>query len=144
MRKGAILFISVLMVFAFVCGCDRGNENVSLAPHLYEDGYTISPNPISAFKTATIFFPYSDHDGDIKDSTVFIRLESDAGDVYQLSPNEGSFKVWGGTDGAMSFELDIKSVSESQGTYYIYIVDEAGNRSNEISDYLAVNPPAEE
>lgn len=142
-RKVVVLILSVA-IFAIVFGCDKGDEDVSLAPYLYEDSLTISPNPARAFDKVTFFFAYSDHDGDVKKATVFIHLESDEGDIVQLSPDEGTFEVKGNTNGAISFELTLKSVAESQGTYYIYIVDEAGNRSNEISEYLAVNPPREE
>lgn len=143
--KGLIVVAVLgLLIFTTFSGCEKGDEEVSLAPYLYENSLTISPNPARAFDKVTFFFAYSDHDGDVRKATVFIRLETEGGDTFYLSPDEGTFEVKGNTNGAMSFELTIKSVSESQGTYYVYIVDEAGNRSNEIYEYLAVNPPQEE
>jgi len=143
MRRTAIAVVVFVFAFAFVLGCDNGEEETSMVPYLYEDGFSISPNPVSAFEEATFFFPFLDHDGNVDDATVFVRLETDMGDVIELAPEEGTFEVDGDTKGAMSFDLKIGSQDDSQGTYYVYIVDEAGNRSNEISEYLLVNPPEE-
>ena len=139
MRRAAIA--ALVLVFIVFVGCDRGDEETSPVPHLYEDGLSILPNPAPAYSEVTVFFPFYDHDGDVKNASVFVRLETETGDEIELAPEEGTFEVLGDTNGAMSFDLKLGSQSESQGTYYIYIVDEAGHRSNEISEYLLVNPP---
>jgi hypothetical protein len=140
----SLVLLAVLAVCVIQFSCTHGEEsNESLAPFLYPDSARVFPNPAWLYEDATFYFAFRDHDGDMQNPVVILRRtdekeDEDAGGSENSQYVEvDDIAVDGAAYGSISFPLEI--LDGYQGNYYISVMDEAGNVSEEIEVFLFVN-----
>lgn len=146
MKRMLLYFLLIaVLALSYAAGCagrgdDEGNED--LEPFLYQESFEIWPDPAELYEDATFYFGWKDHDGDMEDPTILVRLVTEADESILLDAE--NIDVEGEKSGSLSFKIRIQD--GYQGTYYIVVQDEDGNLSNEISRFLYVNnePPEDE
>jgi len=141
-RYFTFVLCAVLATALCLAACEgegKDQEDISLSPFLYPDTFEIIPNPAESGDKVKFFFGFSDHDGDVEDGQLVVRLEDDAGNITGIEIDDDDWEIEGTTHGSIEFELEV--IETGQGEYLVYFIDEAGNVSNEISEYLFVNPP---
>jgi hypothetical protein len=130
------LTVSLLLVIAG-CAGEGNSPETTLVPYLYQETLEISPNPADLDTDVVFLMGWKDHDGDLTEGFVTVRLVNDF-DEARIIPIK-NVKFEGKTSGVLSFEVTIRD--GYQGTYYIIAADKKGHLSDEISQYLFVNAP---
>ena len=134
-----LIFALTIPVWLVMAGCaGEGNPpETTLAPYLYQETLEISPNPADIDTDVVFVMGWKDHDGDLTEGSVTVRLVNDFDEAKIVPIKNVEFE--GETSGVLSFELTIRD--GYQGAYYIIVTDEMGHVSDEISQYLFVNAP---
>lgn len=138
--KSSVVVCFIFLAFCLQlvsCGGQGDSEDISLAPYLYEESLEIDPNPINLYEEAIFYMGWEDHDGDLENGTITVRLVTDEDEVIMISYED--LEIEGDKSGSLSFTVEI--MDGYQGTYYIIAQDEDGNISNEVSVYLYLNDP---
>ncbi|MDP8255231.1 MAG: hypothetical protein P9M14_05735 [Candidatus Alcyoniella australis] len=144
MRSIPIALLCVATILILAAGCpssDDEQDDVSLAPYLYQETFEIEPNPAESGETVSFFFGFDDFDGDVSEALIVVRHKDDDGVVSPVVP-ESDPLIKGRTHGSVEFELTV--IEADQGQYLAYMIDNAGNVSNEITMQFYVNPPLPE
>ena len=139
--------IFILLLF-FLASCQK-SEEYSTTPEI--EFVSISPNPANEFSDeVTITIRYRDGDGDIGENVagvknLFVR-DSRNNVLYefrvqQLSPDNSEIAITGNLEVKItSVALVDQSKASESFSYKVYLLDRAGNQSNEIeTDQLTVN-----
>lgn len=147
-RKAAFyeLAAAMILTFVLVVACSTGTEDdESLAPVLFQDSFDVFPDPVQLYENAKFYFGWLDHDGDMESPTIIVNLINDDGDSIILDAEKIDVEESDdGKTGSISFQVMI--MDGYQGTYNIIVVDDKGNNSNRISQYVYVNtvPPPDD
>ncbi len=132
-----ILLIALAGALVFTaCTKDDGQGDADLAPLVYQDSLRVFPNPSWLYEDSVFYFAWEDFDGDMENAIVTIRFEAQNGDVSFIDVDD--IETEGDTGGSLKFTRNI--VDGDEGRYFITVMDEAGNFSNEIDIFLYVNP----
>ncbi|MBZ0274043.1 hypothetical protein K8I61_18540 [bacterium] len=132
-----VLF-TVLLVAAMSAACTQGNEPAEeLEPVVYQESLRVEPNPAWLYEPARFYFAFEDFDGDVEQPILLVRFENLEGEERFVAADEPRL-TGDGHGGAIWFDLDVKDGDE--GTYFITLLDKAGNASDEIEIFLFVNP----
>lgn len=135
--KYTLLLLLCLLVF----GCNNGLEGISEIPEI--ELLSVSPTSVKAFEDDIVFeVKYTDGDGDLgsnndEDRNVFIRDErlslTHEFRLKQLAPDGASIAITGTFNVTLpsTIRVDSSGISESV-TFVLYVVDQAGNKSNEV------------
>jgi hypothetical protein len=145
MRYTIALFIVICSIFS----CKKGEEAVSDIPAI--EFISVSPQSATQYSDSLTFvIGYEDGDGDLgsndPDTRNLFLTDSRNNVTYefrvkQLSPTGSTISI----KGNLSVVLDnvglINGSTTETTVYSIYVVDEAGNRSNTVkSDVVTINP----
>ena len=133
------LIIAVAALALFACS-RKAPVGESSDPVLFQDSAVVDPNPAFLYEDAKFYFAWEDKRGDMKNAVVVLRIEDVNGESEFIEPKD--VHIEGDTGGTIWFNLMI--LDGFQGTWYITVLDDSGNASNEIDLYLFVNPTPED
>jgi hypothetical protein len=143
------LFVFGLMIFLFSeSGCKK-EEVISNVPSI--KFVSIAPNPAVRYNDVVkLIIEYTDGNGDLGENTPDVKnaFITDTRNnvvttfrINQLAPNDANIIIKGNLEFNLSPQgfVDDNNTTET-ATYKIYVVDRAGNKSNEVnSTALVIN-----
>lgn len=132
----AFSLLAVVLLLGLAACAGTGNEKDFLrAPELLS--LEMAPNPVDAGEDTTFIVTWEDQEGDMAHPTVTLKIENED-DETLLVPVEDI--VVDGTETAGSLLFVIAPRVEYQGKCIVTVTDDSGNTSEEIEEYLYVNP----